>query len=624
MATNTSATHNLISFLKEQQLDGIIVSHDDPHATEYPHPTFGALEFISGFTGSWGHALVTQQKAYLWTDGRYWVQAEQQLKEPWELVRHGMKEAPTLEEVIKRDNMKRVAIDLYTTSYMYLKRKRENLKDVEFVELFENPIYALWKDRPEFPLHPAFIHPEVYTGMSADKKLSLVREKMAAVDADALVVSLLDEVAYLLNLRGRDNPISPLIYAYVVVEKDTATIFIDPRKLTDDVSTYLESLGVKVDDYYGLPKYLETITERDTKKPAGEPFRLWVTPSESVAVCSSFLSKNCDDSPRELYQKGTPVYLMKGVKNHVELEGMKEAHILDGIALSRFFAHVENMRRDGTLFEHTEYSLGELSTHYRAQMEGNRGISFFPISSIGPNGAIIHYKPTEDECSRIDKQLYLLDSGGQYPGGTTDTTRCVHFGVPTAEEMEAYTLVLKGHLTLRHSVFPEGAVDISLDVLARQFLWKTGREYYHGTGHGVGAFLNVHEGPHRISNPAKPLIGELEVTGLLPGMVVSNEPGYYKQGHFGVRIENVVYVREMEEGFSKVHTKFYTFEDLTLVPYCKELVDVTLLTDEEIEWVNEYHKLVADTLIPRMEAISATEYADAISYLREAAMPIRK
>ncbi|GBE58712.1 metallopeptidase M24 family protein [Babesia ovata] len=614
----------LMSLLTAYQLDAIIIDHDDPHSTEIPHPAFGALEFVSNFSGSWGKAVVSRENAWLWTDSRYYIQAAQQLSPPWELMRYGQKDVPDVVKFLKEKPFKRVGIDASTTPHKVLTHYKDNLKDIEFVELHDNPIYKVWEDRPQLPVDPVFVHPETFTGMSAADKLAKIRDEMDKAGANAVVFSLLDEVAYVLNLRGRDLDVSPLFYAYLVVEKDNATLFIDSRKVTDDVKKALTLCNVARAEYSELPGYLASISGNAEAKNPGDKFKLWVSPSASVAICNSFLSNASEKMPRELLQENTPACIMKAVKNDVELEGMKEAHVLDGIALAEFFAKVEGMKSDASLFKSDEMALGDLSTQCRADIKENRGISFHPISSIGPNCAIVHYRATEESKVKIEPQMYLLDSGGQYGGGTTDVTRTVHFGTPSAEEKESYTQVLKGHLALRHAVFPEQTPGASLDVLARQFLWNAGRNYYHGTGHGVGAYLNVHEGPMSISSLMKPRMGNVNVVYLEPGMVVSNEPGYYKEDHYGIRIENMVYVRRVMGDFSKDYTKFLTFEDLTLVPYCKDLMDLGMMTEQEVEWVNEYHALIAATLIPRMEALSTTKYADAIKFLREAAIPLRK
>ncbi|GFE53432.1 metallopeptidase M24 family protein [Babesia ovis] len=624
MASTKSPTSMLMDALVSHNLDAIIIDHDDPHATEIPHDAFGALEFISKFSGSWGKALVSRDGAWLWTDSRYYIQAAKELESPWELMRYGIKDVPDIATFIKEKGYKRVGIDAHTTPLKTLNLYLTISKDIKFVELYQNPIYDIWEGRPQLPLDPVRVHPEKYTGMTAADKLAHIRSEMKKESADAVVFSLLDEVAYVLNLRGNDSDVSPLFYGYLLVTKDSAVLFIDDKKVTDDVRNALGSCCVDIKPYGDLSTFLRDITMSAADKSPGERYTLWVSPSASVAICNSFLSAATNDMPRELMQQDTPACIMKAVKNKTELDGMKEAHILDGIALSEFFAIVEKMKQDGTLFQSDELILGDISTRCRAEMPDNRGISFQPISSIGSNCAIVHYRATEDNKTKIEPQVYLLDSGGQYPGGTTDVTRTVHFGTPTAEEKEAYTQVLKGHLALRHAIFPEQTAGATLDILARQYLWSGGRNYYHGTGHGVGAYLNVHEGPMSISTLRKPKMFNIEVIYLEPGMVLSNEPGFYKEGHFGIRIENVVYVTPVEGDFSKDHTKFLTFADLTLVPYCKEMMDLTMLSQQEIDWINEYHSLIASTLIPRMELLSATKYADAIAYLRKAAEPIHK
>eukprot|EP00371_Babesia_bovis_P003318 XP_001611965.1 metallopeptidase M24 family protein [Babesia bovis T2Bo] len=622
MADNLTPTHKLMKALVTHNLDALIIDHDDPHATEIPHEAFGGLEFVSKFTGSWGQALVSTEGAWLWTDSRYYIQAARELQQPWELMPYGMKDVPDLPTFIKTKGYKKIGIDAHTTPQKVLEHYESVADTAFFVELYKNPIYEIWDSRPTLPVDHIFIHPEKYTGMSTIAKLTEIRGALKKEKADAVVFSVLDEIAYVLNLRGSDCDTSPLFYSYLVVGEIDAVLFIDERKVPDSVRDELASWGVQIMPYEELFLFLRHLPQKMTKKNDVKTYTLWASHSASVAICDSFMSGDSKLIQKRLIQKPTPACWMKAIKNKVELEGMTEAHIQDAIALAEFFAKVENMKQDGTLFTADELILGSMSSQCRADMPDNRGISFHPISSIGSNCAVVHYRATEEIKAKIEPKIYLLDSGGQYPGGTTDVTRTIHFGTPSDEEKEAYTQVLKGHLALGHAIFPEHTSGATLDILARQYLWASGRNYYHGTGHGVGSYLNVHEGPMSISLLTKPRMGDYKVIYLEPGMVLSNEPGFYKEGHYGIRIENMIYVKPVEGDFSKDKTEFLTFETLTLVPYCKELMNIAMLSQQEIDWINQYHARIADILLPRMEALSPTKYADAIKYIKAAAEPI--
>uniref|UniRef100_A0A3B0N0S4 Peptidase, putative n=1 Tax=Theileria annulata TaxID=5874 RepID=A0A3B0N0S4_THEAN len=636
MSIHQSRLSSLLNLLTEKKLDSFIVDRVDPHNTEVPHSTFDRLSFISGFTGSYGFALVTHDQCYLWTDSRYFIQAERQLSKPWVLMKLLEKDVPTLTEFLSSTkesklpllyfiSVKTVGFDLYSTTYKSYENMLKKAPEKEFVGLTENPVDVVWgKERPPFPLNPLKLHPLKYSGVSVSDKLVDVRKEMTTNNVDVLALTNLDEVAYMLNLRGSDVETSPLFYSYLVVEMDKIILFVDHRKLNEEVTSYLKSLSVETRDYNEVFSYLETVgTDQSGSAGTGDPvpsFKMWSSTFSSVHLCNSFLKHNSDSTPRELFLETTPVCDLKACKNETELKCMAEAHIADGIAMAKFFATVYEMKENGTLFDKDEYELGQLSSECRFEQENNVGLSFEPISSISENGAVVHYRALKESCSKIGPYMYLLDSGGQYLTGTTDVTRTVHFGTPTEEEKLAYTLVLKGHLALRHAKFPEGTPGESLDVLAKLPLWERGMNYYHGTGHGVGSYLNVHEGPCNITSLYKPRIGKPNIVYLKPGMVLSNEPGFYEAGKFGVRIENMFYVKELDDNFSKDNRKFYEFDDLTLVPYCKDLMDHSLLTKQEVEWVNEYHKRISDTLVPLMS--SRPGYEKAVEFLKKSAQPL--
>ncbi|EAN32091.2 Metallopeptidase family M24 family protein [Theileria parva strain Muguga] len=618
MSVHHSRVSSMLKLLTEKKLDSFIVDRVDPHNTEVPHSTFDRLSFISGFTGSYGLALVTHDKCYLWTDSRYFIQAERQLSSPWVLMKLLEKDVPSLTEFLSRTKeIKTVGFDLYSTTYKSHEHMVKKATEKEFVGLTENPVDVVWgKERPPLPLNPLKLHPLKYSGVSVSDKLVEVRKEMTKNNVNVLALTNLDEVAYMLNLRGSDVETSPLFYSYLVVEMDKIILFVDKRKLNDEVTSYLKSFSVETRDYNDVFSYLETVGTSEK----GSPFKMWASTFSSVHLCNSFLKNHSDSTPRELFLETTPVCDLKACKNDTELKCMAEAHVADGIAMAKFFSTVYEMKDNGTLFDKDEYDLAKLSSKFRFEQENNVGLSFEPISSIAENGAVVHYRALKGDCSKIGPHMYLLDSGGQYLTGTTDVTRTVHFGTPTDEEKLAYTLVLKGHLALRHAKFPEGTPGESLDVLAKLPLWERGMNYYHGTGHGVGSYLNVHEGPCNITSLYKPKVGKPNIVYLKPGMVLSNEPGFYEAGKFGVRIENMFYVKELDDRFSKDNRKYYEFDDLTLVPYCKDLLDHSLLTKQEVEWINEYHKRISDTLVPRMS--SRPGYEKAVEFLKKSAQPL--
>lgn len=484
-----------------------------------------------------------------------------------------------------------------------------------------NLVDEIWGDaRPNPPKEPTRVHDIKYAGIDVPSKLSFIRSQLAENGCDAVVISMLDEVAWLLNMRGSDVPHSPVFYSYLIVEVSTATLFVDNSKVSKDVLEHLEQAGVKLKPYEAIISEVERLAEKGAK--------LWLDSSSVNAAIITAFKSSCD---RRMKKKGkagkkvgekeassddpitgdlgvqngvisavynvSPVALAKSVKNDAEIEGMKNSHLRDASALAEFWCWLEEEICKSVPL--TEVQIAEKLLEFRQKQDGFIETSFDTISGYGANGAIIHYRPTPESCSSVGSDnLFLLDSGAQYIDGTTDITRTVHFGEPSPRQKECFTRVLQGHIALDQAVFPERTPGFVLDVLARSSLWKIGLDYRHGTGHGVGAALNVHEGPQSISYR----YGNL--TSLQKGMIVSNEPGYYEDNSFGIRIENLLLVKELNLANSFGGISYLGFEKLTFVPIQSKLIESSLLSPSEINWVNDYHEEVWEKVSPLLSGHS--------------------
>ncbi|KAG5087110.1 hypothetical protein JHK82_054507 [Glycine max] len=604
-------------------IDAYVIPSQDAHQSEFIAECYSRRAYISGFTGSAGTAVVTKDKAALWTDGRYFLQAEKQLSSNWILMRAGNPGVPTasewLNDVLAPGG--RVGID----PFLFTSDAAEELKGVisknnhELVYLYNsNLVDEIWKEsRPKPPNNPVRVHNLKYAGLDVASKLSSLRSELVNAGSSAIVISMLDEIAWLLNLcvsnfwlfllkRGSDIPHSPVVYAYLIVEVSGAKLFIDDSKVTEEVRDHLKKADTEIRPYNSVISEIERLAARGAS--------LWLdTSSVNAAIVNAYRAacdryyQNCEnkhktrtngfdgssDVPFSVH-KVSPVSQAKAIKNESELEGMRNCHLRDAAALAQFWDWLETeITKDRIL---TEVEVSDKLLEFRSKQAGFLDTSFDTISGSGPNGAIIHYKPEPESCSSVDaNKLFLLDSGAQYVDGTTDITRTVHFGKPTAREKECFTRVLQGHIALDQSVFPENTPGFVLDAFARSFLWKVGLDYRHGTGHGVGAALNVHEGPQSISHR----YGNL--TPLVKGMIVSNEPGYYEDHAFGIRIENLLYVRNAETPNRFGGIEYLGFEKLTYVPIQIKLVDLSLLSAAEIDWLNNYHSLVWEKVSPLMD-----------------------
>jgi len=618
-------------------VDAYIIPSDDPHGSEYVAECYARREFISQFTGSAGTAVVTKTQALLWTDGRYFLQAEKELGPEWTLMRAGLPNTPDYADYLASELEKgaRVGIDPNTIASgaaLELKATLEE-KKMALAPLEENLVDAVWgSDRPPFPDAPLRVHPLQFAGVSVADKLATLRQAMAKEGCSAMMVSSLDEIAWLLNVRGGDIAHCPVTLAFAVVEMDKATLYTDQDKVTPEVAAHLAEAKVSCRPY---DLKAARIDATEALKAAGG--MVWVDPDKSsLAVMDAAkaaakeakkaieakakakakkagkkkagVEAAAESAPVGVFESKTPLGLAKALKNEAELAGMREAHLRDSAAMAQFFAWLEAEVAAGRSV--TEAEVGLKLIEVRGQQEGFIEESFPTIAGAGPNGAIIHYRAIAgaDRSISADTML-LLDSGAQYDCGTTDVTRTMHLGEPSDHQCEAYTRVLQGNIGLDQAVFPSGLPGFMLDSFARKALWQAGLDYRHGTGHGVGAGLNVHEGPQGIS----PRYNNTQE--MLAGMIVSNEPGYYEDGSFGIRIENLLVVSEQSTANNFGGVDFLGFNALTLIPIQAKMIKPELLAPAEVDWINAYHAKVWEAISPRVEGA-------ALEWLRANTQPL--
>jgi Xaa-Pro aminopeptidase len=576
-----SHVDELRTAMKDLGVDAYIVPSQDPHQNEYVPPCWQRRAYVSGFTGSAGDLVVTANRAGLFTDSRYFIQAEAELEGSGiALFRMGVPGTPKLYEWLREALGARgtVGIDPKLFSYGMVAKMRRSLGSDRVVCLEENPVDLIWHAKETFPLGPAEVWPLPYAGESAESKLARVRERMAASNADALVVTTLDAIAWLFNIRGRDVPFNPVLIGYALVHRDRAVLFIRPEKTTPALCAHLEGLA-EIVGYDDFGRHLTALSAAKS--------RVVIDPDTASQWVADRLGGGV------LVSKRSPIVDLKAVKNETELSGFKNAHVRDGVAMVRFLSWLDKAVPGGKV---TEVSAADQLLAFRREGDLFQGESFSAISACGAHGAIVHYDPRGgDDALLVPEGLYLIDSGAQYLDGTTDITRTVALGAPTDEETDRFTRVLKGHIELALAAFPAGTSGPQLDTIARKPLWDAGLNYGHGTGHGVGAYLNVHEGPQAISYYRGAGVP------LEKGMVLSNEPGFYKAGEFGIRIENLVCVVR-DDARSTEETEFLRLENLTLCPIDRRLVDPSLLSSEALAYLNRYHETVRDTLSPLLEA----------------------
>lgn len=567
----------LRNLMKERNIDAYIVPSGDPHQSEYVAEHYAARAYITGFTGSAGTAVITLNGAGLWTDGRYFIQAERQLNNTGvTLFKMGEPGVPTIEEFLNKSLEKKstIGFDGKVISVDYFRNLNKSLKIKDFsFKVAEDLIDLVWNDRPAKPSTQVILHDVKYAGKTREEKIAQVIEKMKNLNANYYVISSLDDIAWLFNIRGRDVSCNPVSIAYAIVSENKTCLFIDDCKLNDEVKKELKKANVEIKAYEDIISSLSDIKEGTI---------LFDSSKTNVLVHSSIKVETveCMDITTRL----------KAMKNEVEVANVRTTMVRDGVAMVKFVNWFKKTIKEKTM---TEIEVSDKLEEFRRQGDNFVDLSFGTISAYKANASMPHYSATPENQATIEaKSLYLVDSGAQYFDGTTDITRTIAAGSLTDEERTDFTLVLKGMIDLTMQRFLYGATGSSLDILARIPLWNAGLDFKHGTGHGVGFFLNVHEGPHRIS-PAPNNI-KLE-----QGMIVSNEPGVYKEGKHGIRIENLVVVQKDER--TQYAGQFMKFETLTLCPIDLEAIDVSLLTEAEKNWLNDYHKTVFEKLSPYLE-----------------------
>ena len=585
MQTHEARLAALREELKRRGLDGFIVPISDEHMSEYVGDYAQRLRWLTGFGGSAGFAAVTLTHAAIFVDGRYTVQVREQVD--GSLFAYKSVPADTLAGWLADvcESGARIAYDpwLHTWAWVEALEQKVGPKGITMVAAQGNPLDAVWADQPEPSAAVAIVHADDLAGRSSADKRAAVADWLAKEGHDAVVIPALDSIAWLLNIRGSDVPHTPVALSYVIARKDgSAELFIAPEKVTPELTRHLGN----------------AVTIRD--RAAFEGALTGEYAGQSIALDPDFAVVGIAQALRaggaHFAFKQDPTILAKAIKNPAEQQGHRDAQARDGAAITKFLRWLEIEGPKGTV---DELSAAARLQAFREEDEGLRDLSFDTISAAAGHAALPHYKVDEDSNIPIPPgSIYLVDSGGQYPGGTTDITRTVWVGPgePTQEMRDRNTRVLKGHIQIDRAVFPQGTAGGQLDVLARQYLWEAGVDYAHGTGHGVGSFLGVHEGPQRIAKPSGGQAGTGQE--LFAGMILSNEPGYYKQGHYGIRIENLVLVEERQ--IAGQEGRYLGFETLTFAPLDRKLIDKTLLTADEIAWVDAYHAKVREVVAPRL------------------------
>lgn len=586
----------LRAVMARHQMAAYLIPSSDPHQSEYVAPRWQTRFWLSGFSGSAGTVLVSMEAAGLWTDSRYFIQAEEELAGSGiELQRQKVPHAPEHVDWLAShmQSGSKLGFDGRVVSLAtarYLERKLSP-KGIQLEASHDLP-GTFWEDRPEMPESEIADFSEAYAGKSRQEKLALIRTWLENNNADAVLLIALDDIAWTLNIRASDVDYNPVCLSYLLVRQDSAQWFVGTERVNETLQKKLDAAGVEVEDYTAVETQLHRFPA--SKKLAVDP-----------ATLSFYFYELL--SGKDLKELPSPVTSLKSIKNETEIRHYREVMKKDGVALLRLFRWLdETLKTRGV----TEVEIGSQLAAFRAMQPNYRGESFSAIVGYKGNGAIIHYHALEESCSTVQAEgILLLDSGGQYLEGTTDITRTVAMGDPSMEQRQHFTLVLKGMIALSRARFPRGTSGAQLDTLARQFLWQEGLNYGHGTGHGVGFYLNVHEGPQGFATSAVTSRGS---TAFLPGMVTSNEPGFYRTGEYGIRIENLILC---VEGKSTVYGDFLCFETLTLFPIDRRLLQFDMLTEEETAWLNNYHQQVLDGMLPLLND-------DERSWLRQQCQPI--
>ncbi|XP_077284285.1 aminopeptidase P [Arctopsyche grandis] len=625
------------------ELKAYIIPTADAHQSEYISSYDSKRAFISGFTGSAGTVIVTPDEALLWTDGRYYLQASTQLDSNWQLMKESLpttlsRDKWLVKNLPPKSNVGANPMLLSNAEWEPLQTALHKAGHT-LIPVETDLIDTVWNEdeieRPKQPSNSIFPLPLKFSGKSISEKLNDIREKMVEKNASILIITALDSVAYLLNLRGSDIPYNPVFYSYVIVTRQPDQIhFVTRPELFDQsVEAHFDQEGIKeqlkIHPYTDILNVVQEIvtTYLTAKSESDEDTIVWVSHGSSRAI---HLAAKVISSKTDLVTDITPIDAMKAVKNDVETQGMINSHVRDGAALAQFFSWLEDELVNKGNKSISEISAADALEKFRSQLPLYVGLSFNTISSSGPNGAVIHYDP-EPETNRILSvdDLYLCDSGAQFWDGTTDVTRTMHFGQPTKDQIEAFTLVLKGQIALGTSVFPTRIKGNVLDTLARRYLWQKGMNYAHGTGHGIGYFLNVHEGPMGISWREMP-----DDPGLVSNMFLSNEPGYYENGEYGIRIEDIIrIVTLVPPGDINTDTPLprglrgnfagqgaLGFETITMSPIQRKMIDINMLTDEEIQYIDNYHSMVLKKVSPVLDSL---QWGSAKSWLAENTKPLR-
>ena len=582
----TCRVEKLRGYMKKKKLDAFIIPSNDPHMSEYTPAHWQCRQWISGFNGSAGTAVVTLEKAALWTDSRYFLAAGQQLEgTPFTLMKDGLPDPPSigtwLAETLSENAKAGIDGSLCTPAMLKMLESELSPRGIS-AELCEDPFNEVWNNRPELPTDKIEVHPLKYAGESAADKIHRLLGKARENGCDAMLLTALDEIAWTLNLRGIDVECNPVFVSYLLLSDRQNVLFVNPAKVSDEVREHLSLSGVKTMPYTAVADAVK-----------------------NLHACRTMISNKANCAIKSLFNDGECVIMpsiaeeMKAVKNSAEIAGFHSAMLRDGVAMVTFLSRLKSEVKKGI----TEMGVDRLLTSLRAEQELYRGLSFATIAAYDAHGAIVHYEADEHSDVKLEPHGFILiDSGAQYSDGTTDITRTISLGNPTEEEKKIYTLVLKGHIALSECVFPDGASGTQIDCAARYAMWQHFLNYGHGTGHGVGSYLNVHEGPHQIRMNYMP-------APLRAGMTVTDEPGIYCEGKFGVRTENTLLI--VPAGESQFG-KFLKFEPLTLCPIDTAPIDLGLMTDKELQWLNDYHETVRQRLTPLIKDGAVKEWlADA-------------
>lgn len=584
--------------MRREHLSAFIFPSTDAHQSEYVADHWQGRAWISGFNGSAGTAVVTMRSAALWTDSRYFIAAEEQLRgTEFQLMKLKVEGTPTISDWIaselsqNEDECREVGLDGMVNSYNDTMALISDLRKAGGITVRTNfdPLEQIWMNRPAIPENPVEIQSLNFAGETVDDKIQRIRKALREHHADGILVSALDDIAWTLNLRGTDVHCNPVFVSYLLISSDQVSLFVNPKKISSEVKAYLDEHGISLFDYNQVEEGLESYADYNILLDGDETsFCLWK-------------SVKC----QEIIAAKSPIPVMKAVKNATEIEGYHRAMLRDGVAMVKFLKWLKPAVEAGG---QTEMSIDKKLTSLRAEQNLFRDISFDTIAGYQAHGAIVHYEATpETDAPLLPEGLILIDSGAQYQDGTTDITRTIALGPVTEEMKHVYTLVLKGHIQLELAKFPDGASGTQIDALSRECMWREGYNFLHGTGHGVGSYLNVHEGPHQIRMEWKP-------TPLRAGMTVTDEPGLYLKGKFGVRIENTLLIKDFVE---TTFGKFLQMESLTLCPIDTAPIDVDMLLFEEVEWLNAYHREVFEKLSPYLED-------EEVGWLAEATKPLVK